>query len=341
MNKATLLKVASLALAASILSSPAHAIFRAYLAIDGNDANPCTLGAPCRLLPAAMTAVDAGGEIWMLDSANYNTGPVAVTKSVSILAVPGVVGSVVATGGGGNNGLNIATPGVKVSLRNLVFIMLTAGNYGVAFTDGAELTVQDCEFANFGLMGGAIFASVPSGKVTLRDTTLRNSPVGLNLSNGVRAVLERVRVLNNLTGIYVSNSRLAITESVISGNSQVGIDVYSGSVAQSYATLSNSEVSNNATGVKVASYIPGDSSSMVVAGSRFSHNTSQAILLYQGTSSQTNITLDGNVFAHNTAAVSTTGTVGTPTVFSRINNTLRNNAGGMGDSFGSSALTAY
>ena len=35
----------------------------------------------------------------MLDSANYNTGPVNVTKSVTILAVPGALGSVVATGG--------------------------------------------------------------------------------------------------------------------------------------------------------------------------------------------------------------------------------------------------
>jgi hypothetical protein len=33
----------------------------------------------------------------MLDSANYNVGQVNITKSVTILAVPGVVGSVVAT----------------------------------------------------------------------------------------------------------------------------------------------------------------------------------------------------------------------------------------------------
>jgi hypothetical protein len=55
-----------------------------------------------------------GGEIWMLDSANYNTGPVAITKSVTILAVPGALGSVLATGG---NAIDIATAGVKVALR--------------------------------------------------------------------------------------------------------------------------------------------------------------------------------------------------------------------------------
>ncbi len=87
-------------LAAVLLSAAAHAqLFRAYLSSTGNDANPCTLPQPCRLLPAALTAVASGGEIWMLDSANYNSSTVTIGKSVSILAVPGAVGSVVASAG--------------------------------------------------------------------------------------------------------------------------------------------------------------------------------------------------------------------------------------------------
>jgi hypothetical protein len=34
---------------------------------------PVHAAAPCRLLPAALAAVASGGEVWMLDSANYNT----------------------------------------------------------------------------------------------------------------------------------------------------------------------------------------------------------------------------------------------------------------------------
>jgi len=41
----------------------------------GNDSNPCTLVAPCRLLPAAIAAVINGGEVWMLDSATTTAGP--------------------------------------------------------------------------------------------------------------------------------------------------------------------------------------------------------------------------------------------------------------------------
>jgi hypothetical protein len=83
-----------LACAGFLMSSVAvHAqSFRAYVASTGNDANPCTLGAPCRLLPAALAAVADGGEIWMLDSANFNTSTVNIAKSVTILAVPGAIG---------------------------------------------------------------------------------------------------------------------------------------------------------------------------------------------------------------------------------------------------------
>src|SRR5271154_2417202 len=93
--RSALLFVASLMLCASAQAQ----LFRAYLASDGNDANPCTLPQPCCLLPAALTAVASGGEIWMLDSANYNGATGVISKSVSILAIPGAIGSVVAIGG--------------------------------------------------------------------------------------------------------------------------------------------------------------------------------------------------------------------------------------------------
>jgi hypothetical protein len=88
--------------------------FRTYLSSTGT-ANPsCSLASPCRLLSDALAAVADGGEVWMLDSANYNSGPVNVTKSVTIRAVPGALGSFVALGG---NAIDIATAGVKPTRR--------------------------------------------------------------------------------------------------------------------------------------------------------------------------------------------------------------------------------
>ena len=148
MTRRNVLRNAFVLVATLLLSVSANAqLFRAYLATTGNDANPCTLPAPCRLLPAALTAVANGGEIWILDSANYNTGPVNIAKSVTILAVPGVVGSVVAAGG---NAINIGTAGVSVSLRNLVIAPLAGGGGtgGINMTAGAALTVENCFIAN-------------------------------------------------------------------------------------------------------------------------------------------------------------------------------------------------
>ena len=110
---------ATLALSTTLfLSATAQAqLFRAYLASVGNDANPCTLAAPCRLLPAALTAVASGGEIWMLDSANYNSGTVTIGKSASILAVPGAVGSIVALNGGPAKSPNALAGISKVSFE--------------------------------------------------------------------------------------------------------------------------------------------------------------------------------------------------------------------------------
>lgn len=58
-------RIRKLAALAFVLAVPAAnaQLFRAYLAVEGSDANPCTLPAPCHLLPAALNAVASGGEI--------------------------------------------------------------------------------------------------------------------------------------------------------------------------------------------------------------------------------------------------------------------------------------
>jgi hypothetical protein len=146
--------------------------FRAYLASYGNDANPCTVAAPCRLLPAALNAVANGGEVWMLDSENYNSGTVTIANSVSILAVPGQVGSVVAFAGGPE--VAIATSGVTVALRNLVIPNNVAnpGTYGVVMTAGTLLSVEDCLFAN--LPNAAIYVHDTNSMVAAKNSVFRN-----------------------------------------------------------------------------------------------------------------------------------------------------------------------
>lgn len=191
--------------AALLLCGEAHAqLFRAYLSSGGSDANPCTLAAPCRLLPAALAAVAGGGEVWLLDSANYNTATVEVAKSVAILAVPGAVGSVVATGG---PAISIAAPGVRVVLRNLAIVPLQGGaaTGGISMTAGDSLAVEDSLVS--GLPGDGI-AVATAATVRIVDTTVRgNTGSGIRLTAGARATITRAAVSGQgLYGIVVQGS---------------------------------------------------------------------------------------------------------------------------------------
>ncbi len=224
------------------LSATAHAqLFRAYISSVGNDANACTLPAPCRLLPAALNAVASGGEIWMLDSANYNTATVIIGKSVSILAVPGAVGSVLAIGG---PAVDIAASGLTISLRNLVIVPLTGGGgtYGVNMTGTSTLTIENSLIANLPYSG--VYAT-GTGKVEIANTIIRNNGgYAVYLQNGASADISGTKMLNNGNGGVLAYSNTATTatatvsDSVISGGS-IGVAAYpnsAGGVARVFVT---------------------------------------------------------------------------------------------------------
>jgi len=57
------LTLLSVMLACSLLTAPAHARARVFVASYGNDANPCTFGSPCKTFQQAVNVVDTGGEV--------------------------------------------------------------------------------------------------------------------------------------------------------------------------------------------------------------------------------------------------------------------------------------
>ena len=54
-------------------ASDGRALARAFVSINGNDANFCSATAPCRTLTGAMANVSAGGEVVMVDSGLFGT----------------------------------------------------------------------------------------------------------------------------------------------------------------------------------------------------------------------------------------------------------------------------
>ena len=176
---------------AALACSAAHAqLFRAYLASDGSDANACTLAAPCRLLPAALAAVANGGEVWMLDSANYNTGPVTIGKSVTVLAIPGAVGSMVVLGG---PAIVVNASSLEIALRNLVIVPFPGSGLanGIEVTGNSVITVESSLVA--GILGYGIVLDAGSARVV--NSTMRN----------IQSYAIRV---NDTASAYVSGSRI-------------------------------------------------------------------------------------------------------------------------------------
>jgi hypothetical protein len=71
---------------------------RTYVSGQGKDDNPCTVPAPCRTLQGALRLTLAGGEIFVLNSADY--GPVTIDKAITITS-EGASAGVLTTNGTG------------------------------------------------------------------------------------------------------------------------------------------------------------------------------------------------------------------------------------------------
>ena len=261
-------------LAVLVCSTTAQAqIFRAYLASDGNDANPCTLSAPCRLLPAALDAVASGGEIWMLDSANYNTSSVTIGKSVSILAVPGAIGSVLAIGG---PAVQVLANGLNVSLRNIVIAPFPGGGGtdGVAIFGTSSITIEHSLITGVPLDGVSVAGA---GSLKVANTTIKGAgSFGISLGNGAYAEISRVLLLDNQEGgVYVgttipTTTRATISDSTISGGT-AGIATESTAFSGiSRAYLTRSTVSKTTYALRAGT--GAGSAAVTVAGSTIAAN---------------------------------------------------------------------
>jgi len=275
----------ALLLSATLLfASGAHAqAFRAYVASSGNDANPCTLQAPCRLLPAALAAIANGGEVWMLDSANYNTGTVTITKSVSILAVPGAVGSLLAIAEA--PAISIPAAGLRVGLRNLVITNLAgniaASSHGVRMDGQSNLTIESSLLAN--LPGDGVRV-IGGGTLKIVNSTLRyNGGDGggraVRLVNGAIATIANTQMIGNGGGVLAGGSAAAsttvtIVDSLISGGFRgvsLGGDPNVAGVVNR-ATIVRSTIEQTEIGLLVQSSDPGSSSEADVGGSVIVNN---------------------------------------------------------------------
>jgi hypothetical protein len=275
---------------------PCAALQRAFVASYGSDANTamsCVLTSPCRGFAAAMTVVDAGGEIVALDAAGY--AAVAINKSVTITASPGFHAGIAAPTG---LAVNINAAGATVTLRGLS-INGTGAPTGIYMASGSRLTIDNCVISNF---TEGIVVLADGADVRIADSVIADSSHGLYFGATGTAMLTRVRLTGNATyGLHVrpgtpGTMLVSMSDSVISGAG-------TGAMAESIASgqtprlaINRSTISNNQVGV--ASVAPEGFASVVVGNSTVTGSTTAA-LLQSGFAALH--TLGNNMITHNIA----------------------------------------
>lgn len=299
LHRAAAHAAATIALAAAVVPSATHGAQRTFVSSTGNDANACTLGAPCRSFGTALTHTDPDGEIIVLDSAGY--GRVTIGQSVSIIAPSGVYAGVSVFSA--TNGVDIAGANVVVVLRGLA-INGQGGDIGIRFTQGSRLYVEQCTVSNMGGHG----ISLETGQTYVTDSTSRdNTGSGISVQAGILAV-DRARIeRNGNAGLRVFNApAVNVANSIIAGNTGIGgsgidIDVNDGTT-ESAVTVANSSLAlNSAGGISATATGAGSIARLAVARSTISRNGSAGIVMSATTGTLTAIVTD-NTIARNSGA---------------------------------------
>jgi hypothetical protein len=190
---------------------------------SGNDANACdNVNTPCRTFAGAVTQVNIGGEVIVLDSGGY--GPVTITHSLTIEAPAGVTAFIHPPDLFGE-AITIDAASSQVTLRGLV---LNAGaNNGILVNSVGVLNVENCFITGFP-NGGITMLSAGQLNVKGTDVTACGSGIQVfNASGLVRVSLDHCHLDGNVFGYNSEaaspgSSTTAATYTTANNNSQYG-----------------------------------------------------------------------------------------------------------------------
>jgi parallel beta-helix repeat protein len=217
---------------------------RTFVASYGNDANPCSIAAPCRGFTRAIKQSSASGEVIVLDSAGY--GVVTITKAVSIIAPAGIYAGISVFSG---DGVTVNAPGAVVVLRGLS-INGQGGTFGIHLLDAARVRIESCVISN---MSGSGIHLVSSGTETIvLDTIVRDNGFGIVVLRTGAVVLDHVRSEHNAAqGLSISappsspTLKAAVSNSLFAGNGLDGISVTPSGNTDATIQVERSVISNN------------------------------------------------------------------------------------------------
>jgi hypothetical protein len=199
----------------------------------GDDESPtCSVAAPCRTFSVAINKTSPGGEIGIMDAADF--GPVTITKAITINAV-GALGMINTPAGSTAVTIN-AGANDAVVLRGLLIDGGPNGGFdGIVFNTGAKLHLEQSTISGFSDQG-VLFSPAAASTLWMNNVGLRNNGTGAiyvrpQASGTAVASLNNVRLEGNFRGLRADDgSTVVVRKSISTGN------VHNGFVATSSAS---------------------------------------------------------------------------------------------------------
>jgi hypothetical protein len=275
-------KTISILIALLLLNTAAEAQQRVFVsASHGDDANTCTVNAPCRSFAKALTIVATAGEVLALDSGGF--GPISITKAVSVVAPKGVEGSITQNAAG-QNAITVNAPGATVVLRGLSVFGGGAGNDGVYAVAVSTLIVDSCNFTGFAFSGIEFTLTSAAAMSVYNCAFLQNAVNGVvtygQTADLARFLIRYSRFENNGYGLNLfEGSRGTISESSVSHNSLSGFIVQTQATGQTAnLDVDHCVISGNANGIYASSSAQAGVETVRVAQSVIVNNTTNGLL---------------------------------------------------------------
>jgi hypothetical protein len=262
-------------LLATMWAMPAQAqATRTWISGVGDDANPCSITAPCKTFAGAISKTATGGEIDCHDPGGFGT--VTIVKSITLDCGGGNGGQVGSILVSGTNGItiNCSDTNQVVKIRNMTINGLgqtvSSSLDGIRFVNGKQLIVEHVAIFGFGgasssgMQGGVSFepgfqVAGDAAKLSMVDVEAQynnGDGVLVHPANGGTASVSLVRVsaIGNVgSGIRLDNtgntSGTGITASLFdvnASNNGTGLSALSptGTVAVN-ALITHSVISQN------------------------------------------------------------------------------------------------
>jgi hypothetical protein len=264
----------TVALTAFLHVGPLHASPFAFVASGGSGVT-CGSTTPCASIAEALTVVDAGGEIFCLDSTVFLSGGSTYSSSVTI-DCPGVF--LLAD----NESAALALTGNQaVTIRNLSIRSESGALPAVKVIGSGTLIIENCVFER---MNGTALDIEPTGPLNLviKNSRISNNAAGVLIQpqsgGSVTATFDGVTIADNSGGGLKTDTvngpvTVDISNSTISKNAGNGLNAVGGAGGPNMLNIIHDVIASNGNAGIQAN---GTNAAAVINGSVLDSNTAGA-----------------------------------------------------------------